>query len=328
MTMPMIILSFVAIALMRVVQKVCAKKVSNSVSSGEMFFRYGAFYQFVAAAFSLITLAITGFYGFNFPTVLCSVVSAVLFAIDLFTSIEMLKGCSLTVATMFGLGGLIISCLLSIFLFDEPMSVFQFIGLALFFVGVYLLTPNKGEKVQKISFKTYVLLVVNLLVNGFVMVAQKYFSALSEGTLAFLDYAKTSYSVATYSFLTFFFNGAMLLVCAIVLWWKRKKTAAKVETTAEKGVAFGLTKTHLICGASLALAVFVINYLVTELGKTVPSIILFPVSSAISIGLSALIGWLLYKEKLTTRNFIGLFIGLLGIIVIGVLTPAVVAGWF
>ena len=85
MTTTIIVLSFVAIACMRVLQKICGKQVSNSVDGGKMFFRYGAFYQFVAAAFSLITLAFTGFYGFNLPTVLCALVSAVLFGIDLFT---------------------------------------------------------------------------------------------------------------------------------------------------------------------------------------------------------------------------------------------------
>jgi drug/metabolite transporter (DMT)-like permease len=252
------------------------------------------------------------------------------------------------------------------------MSIFQAIGLALFFVGVYLLTPSKTGNAKKISLKTYILLIISLLANGFVMVAQKYFSALGEGTLTFMDYAKTEYSVATYSFLTFILNATMMLVSAIVLRAKRKaqekSVAVQVESTSEnqeielpaatqteaqaalaaaeaaesatvekqpqteqktpKGVLFGLTKTHLICGSLLALAVFVINYLVTELGKTVPSVILFPISSAISIGLSALIGWVMYKEKLTKKNFIGLFVGLLGIIVIGLLTPATVAKWF
>ena len=346
--MLIIVLSFVAIAAMRVVQTVCGKKVSDSVSGGQMFFRYGAFYQFIAAAFSLITLAVTGFYGFNLPTVLCALVSAVLFAVDLFTSIEVLKGCSLTVATMFGLGGLIISCVLSIFFFNEPMSVFQAIGLALFFVGVYLLTPEKAEKGKKISLRTYILLFINLIVNGFVMVAQKYFGLLGEGKLTFMDYAKTEYSVAMHSFLTFILDALMMAVCAIVLYFKEKsavKEAAAAESAAAEGICaqgaaqkeaskevekdfFGLKKVHLICGTLLALAVFIINYLVTELGKTVPSVILFPVSSAISIGLSAVIGWLMYKEKLTARNFIGLFIGLIGIIVIGILTPATVAKWF
>lgn len=345
----LIVLSFVAIAVMRVVQKICSKRVSNSVKSGELFFRYGAFYQFVAALFSLITLAIVGFYGFNLPTVLCALASALLFAVDLYAGIEVLKGCSMTIATMFSLGGLIISCVLSIFMFDEPMSVFQAVGLALFFVGAYLLTPSKSKEKKKISLKTYILLFISFLVNGFVMIVQKYFSQKVMGG-----------NVAMFSFLTFVLNALILLSCAVVLTVKRKnkekaeaavtienaenealenevaisedleQCAAVAEQKKEKksSVFFGLTKTHLICGTLLALAVFVINLLVTELGKTVPSVILFPISSAISIGLSVIVGWVVYKEKLTVRNFVGLFVGLLGIVVIGVLTPATVAKWF
>lgn len=345
----LIVLSFVAIAVMRVVQKICSKRVSNSVKSGELFFRYGAFYQFVAALFSLITLAIVGFYGFNLPTVLCALASALLFAVDLYAGIEVLKGCSMTIATMFSLGGLIISCVLSIFMFDEPMSVFQAVGLALFFVGAYLLTPSKSKEKKKISLKTYILLFISFLVNGFVMIVQKYFSQKVMGG-----------NVAMFSFLTFVLNALILLSCAVVLTVKRKnkekaeaavtienaenealenevaisedleKCAAVAEQKKEKKspVFFGLTKTHLICGTLLAFAVFVINLLVTELGKTVPSVILFPISSAISIGLSVIVGWVVYKEKLTVRNFVGLFVGLLGIVVIGVLTPATVAKWF
>ncbi len=345
----LIVLSFVAIAVMRVVQKICSKRVSNSVKSGELFFRYGAFYQFVAAFFSLITLAIVGFYGFNVPTVLCALASALLFAVDLYTGIEVLKGCSMTIASMFSLGGLIISCVLSIFMFDEPMSVFQAVGLVFFFVGAYLLTPSKSKEKKKISLKTYILLFISFLVNGFVMVVQKYFSQKVVGG-----------NVAMFSFLTFILNALILLSCAVVLTVKRNaKEKAEAATTIEKAenealesevaisedlgecaavaekkkekkspVFFGLTKTHLICGALLAFAVFVINLLVTELGKTVPSVILFPISSAISIGLSVIVGWVVYKEKLTVRNFVGLFVGLLGIVVIGVLTPATVAKWF
>ena len=36
------------------------------------------------------------------------------------------------------------------------------------------------------------------------------------------------------------------------------------------------------------------------------------------IGITAIIGWLVFKEKLTIKNFIGLIVGLLGIIVIGI----------
>ena len=96
-----IILSFTIIACMRVIQKLCSKTASREVALGKSFFRYGAYYQFIASLFALITLAIVGFYGFDAPTFICSLISAILFAIDLFTGIEAMKGATLTVCNMF-----------------------------------------------------------------------------------------------------------------------------------------------------------------------------------------------------------------------------------
>ena len=77
-----------------------------------------------------------------------------------------------------------------------------------------------------------------------------------------------------------------------------------------------LSKVLLICGAFLAFAVFVVNMLVTELGKTVESAILFSVSYAISIIITILVGALYYKEKITWKNALGivLCVGSLAII--------------
>ena len=70
----------------------------------------------------------------------------------------------------------------------------------------------------------------------------------------------------------------------------------------------GLSKILLICGLILALAVFVINMLVTELGKYISSAILFSVSYAIGIVITILVGVIFYKEKITIKNIIGIIL--------------------
>ncbi len=304
-----VIISFVIIALMRVIQNLCGKTASKTVSAGETFFRYGAYYQFIASLFALITLAIVGFYGFNAPTFICSLISAILFAIELFTNIEAMKGAPLTVCTMFALGGLIISCVCGIFMFDEPMSWLQAGGLLLFLVGAYFLVSKPKTSNTKITSRTYILLFINLLVNGLIMIVQKYFSVKVVGG-----------NVSAFSFLTFLLNAIIMAICLLVCVLNNKNKKCVVEEKKEnsKKDVLGLSKTLLVCGALLAFALFVINYLVTELGKTVDSVILFPVSSALTISITTLIGWLVFKEKLTIKNFIGLIVGLSGIIVIGV----------
>jgi len=296
------IFAFAVIALMRVVQTVYKKKTSNLIEGKASFFHYGAFYQIAAAGVSLIALPFVGFYGFNAGTVLCAAASALLFAVDLFTGLEAVKGCSLIVGTVFSLGGLLISCVLGVFLFDEPMSIFQLLGLAVFFLAAYLLTPPKKEPKRKICKRTWGMLFINMIANGLVMVVQKYFSLRAAGG-----------NVALFSFLTFAFNGAFLSVCFALLRLRQNKTGEKVVNR--------LSKPLLIGGTLMALSLFAINLLVTELGKSVPSVILFPTSSAIGIVMATLAGRVFFKERLSGKNVIGLALGLLSIVVIGVLTP-------
>ena len=125
-----------------------------------------------------------------------------------------------------------------------------------------------------------------------------------------------------YSFLMFAFSSAVLYFAYFILSYiqtRKEKTLEPTErATEEKSEAKWkpLPKVLLVCGAFLAFAVFVINMLVTELGKTVESAILFSVSYAISILITILVGAIYYKEKVTWKNVIGivLCIGSLAII--------------
>lgn len=293
---------FLVIAFMRVIQKVCSKISSEQITANKTFFAYGALYQCVAAAFALIAVAFTGFHDFNGGLIVCSILSAVLFAVDLFSGIEAVKGCSIAVATMFGLGGLVISVVVSYFWFGEDIKVHQIIGLAIFFVSAYLLSSKDGKSGEKISAKTFVMLFINFLANGLVMVVQKYFALKVQGA-----------NTPLFSFLTFILCGLFMAICFLFTVCKNKATEIPQEE--RKPV---LNKKLVICGVLLALALFLINIIITEMGKTVPSIIIFPVSSAISIIIATLVGYFIFKEKLSVKKIIGLLVGISSIIVIGI----------
>lgn len=293
---------FLVIAFMRVIQKVCSKISSEQITANKTFFAYGALYQCVAAAFALIAVAFTGFHDFNGGLIVCSILSAVLFAVDLFSGIEAVKGCSIAVATMFGLGGLVISVVVSYFWFGEDIKVHQIIGLAIFFVSAYLLSSKDGKSGEKISAKTFVMLFINFLANGLVMVVQKYFALKVQGA-----------NTPLFSFLTFILCGLFMAIC--FLFTVCKKKATEIPQEERKPV---LNKKLVICGVLLALALFLINIIITEMGKTVPSIIIFPVSSAISIIIATLVGYFIFKEKLSVKKIIGLLVGISSIIVIGI----------
>lgn len=312
-----VVLSFFAIGLMRVIQKVCGKRVSNLLNDKPTFFQYGAYYQALSAILALILLFFLGFDGFNLATVLCALATALCFAIDLFSGVEALKGATMSICNMVAMGGLFIPCIVGIFLFDEPMSVMQWVGLVIFIVSVYFLARDSKNTYKKFSLKTLVMLIVSLVINGVVTVVQKYFALLVPDG-----------NVALFSFLTFGQNSLIMFICmcVFILLEKKKgkekqegKTEENVESLKEEKVKLvRLNKTLLICGSLLAVAVFVINQLVTTMARTVPSVVLFTVSGAISIIITSFVGALVYGEKITVKNIIGLILGLGSIVIVNV----------
>lgn len=220
-----------------------------------------------------------------------------------------MKGCSIAVATMFGLGGLIISVVVSYFWFGEDIKIHQVAGLAVFFVSAYLLSSKDGKTGEKLTAKTFVMLIINFLANGLVMVVQKYFALKVEGA-----------NTPLFSFVTFTLCGVFMLVCFAVtcIRNKHRKTEPLQKDSEEITDKPVLNKKLVISGILLALALFLINIIITEMSKTVPSIIVFPVSSAISILMAVLVGYLVFKEKLSIKKVIGLIVGIVSIIILGV----------
>ena len=144
-----IVLFFVILGVMRVVQKVCSKKVSNQIE-GNTYFHYGGYYQLLSAVFSLIMLFIVGFHGFNGTMMLCAAGTAAFIALALFTEIEALKGSSLIVGQMFQAGALFIPCLFGNFFIEgQKMNVWQWLGLCVFMVAMYLMVSQGGKKDEK-----------------------------------------------------------------------------------------------------------------------------------------------------------------------------------
>jgi drug/metabolite transporter (DMT)-like permease len=145
-------------------------------------------------------------------------------AVESFASIEALKGTSLIVSQMFSVGALFIPCIVGIFFFDEPMSVWQWVGLALFVAAMYFMvspTKEKEKTTTKITAKTICMLLLMLFAGGGTMVAQKAFAKIVPNG-----------NVAAYSFLMFALNAVILYACyAGSIFGEKKKRARRGKTT-------------------------------------------------------------------------------------------------
>ena len=292
----MAVLYFVIIALMRVVQSNCSKRASSLINGKMTFFHYAGYYNLVSALIGLISLCIFGFGGFNVFTLLCAAGVGILLAVDLFANLGAVKHCTLSLVVLFQMGGLLVPCIAGIFLFGEPMSLWQWGGLALFIVSACFLISGSGETYGKISLKTVLLLFTTFAANGGVMLLQKLFAV-----------KEPNGNVWLFSFLTFAVNAVISFSVLLLLSIGKNN---KIER---------LDKKLYLFGALLAVAVFTISTTVTLAAKTVPSVVLFPVSSAITLTVSTVVGAIVFKEKITVKNILGLALGLGAILVLNLL---------
>ena len=306
---PLIIFFFFIIGLMRVIQKVCSKKVSNQIE-GSAYLHYGGYYQLIAAAFSLIALLYYGFSGFNTTMVLCSIGMAAFITLGLFTEIQALKGASLILVQMFAAGSIVLSALFGHFFLDgQEMNVYQWLGLVVFLISIYFMVSQDKSKAEdeqeqpkeKIALKTLIMLILMFIAEGGMMIVQTIFGTLVEDG-----------NTALFSFVMFAINALILYICYLVKALFIHKPVQQVE----KKLKF-LPKTLLICGAFLAFALAVINILATELTAMVPAALLFSISNAIAIIVTMLVGGIVYKEKVGVKNIIGIVLCAVSLTVVG-----------
>ena len=75
---------------------------------------------------------------------------------------------------------------------------------------------------------------------------------------------------------------------------------------------------NLIGGIALGVINFFSTYCIFQAMRCFDNVMLFPIYNIGVVSLTALIGWLLFKEKLTWKNYVGLAIAIIAVVLISV----------
>ncbi len=284
------------ILLFRVVQALFSKRSSLEIKSLTMLIGYNAFQNTVSAILGLI-LIITANNGFKIDwlTVLIAAFSGISLFFSNFCGIYAMKSGTVSLSSMFGTAGMIISIIAGVFLFDKKISVMQIFGVVLFFVSAYLLIGGSKSIYKNFSRKTILLLIGSLISNGCTMLAQQMFTCYVP-----------SGDVSVFSFLSFGIIAFLSGIC-----YGRLSIGKKTETAERK-----LTKPLIICGVALAVSVFVINQLATISTALVSPVILFAFINGGGTIISTLVAASVYREKITGRTGAGVIIGIASLLII------------
>jgi drug/metabolite transporter (DMT)-like permease len=292
----MIYLYFGVIALMRVVQTFSTKISSNLIRTKRQNLLFGGYQNAVSAAFALILLFFTGFYGFDWITFFTAAAMGLVLTLATIINLESLRHSSVILNVTAANAGVFLSAVLGIFLFGEAMTLWHWLGLTAFMSGVLFIGAGSNAAKVKVNLKTVIFLILIFLSNGIVMIIQKYFALkVPDG------------NITVFSFLAFGVNAVVFCLISLP---PPKQIPRPVDAPATKPAL----KKLVLNGALLSAAVLTINQIVTLCAKTVPSAVLFPVSCSISLIVTAAVGAVAFKEKITPKTAVGLLLALTGIV--------------
>ncbi len=251
--------------------------------------------------FSLVYLCLFGLHGFGVPTLVCSVLPAVCYVTELITSLEALKTAPLVPCNPCAMGGgIILTSIAGMLFFAEPMSLLQWLGVAVFFTAAYCLSPaqqGRGESSsRRMTGRAWLLLAANFLINGAASILSKYFAVRAEGGNA-----------ALYSCITCACSSLLFLLLA---------AAARRSKADRGGTQPPLPKPLLVYGTLLGATCSSIVCLTTTLSRTVTVVGLNTVPSVISVVGCLFLGAVLFREKITGRNVCGVVLGALSVAMI------------
>ena len=281
------------ILLLRVVQNFCSKRSSQLFPASML-----GQVQYMACLFALSFLL--GGIALCFDPAplqldggmlaIAAVSGATLVLAQLCMLLAMQSG-TMVIVTAFATAGLIVPCIAGMLFMGESMSLWQWLGIALFIAASYLLGRSAKAQNGRFNKKTVWLLAGALLANGGTMLCQKLFTFLRPAGIV------SVFSMLSFAIPACFFGAILLLGRA-------------------KGKQEPMDRKLYLPILLLAAALFVMNQLVTKAAAYVPSAILFTVPNAGNNVIAAAMAAVWVKEKITAYSLAGLALSILSVILV------------
>lgn len=289
-------LCIIIILLARVAQQYTNKRAGLAMPTSFWGnFRYFLQLHGFATLLTAVLLLVTNEWDrIDLPTLGISALSGVMLVVVNACILYSVKEGTLVLVTMFSSAGVIIPCLAGIVLYDERMSLIQWVGLGLFLVSSYLLIGDSKKSHAAFSAKSVLLLIGALLSNGIVMLLQTVFSR-----------TVVNGSVTAFSFLSFLIP--ILLLAAIMLGMKLRNPEECREPADKKLIWIALVS---------AVALFAVNQFATIAANQVEPVVLFTFINGGNTIIAAGVDALMFRQKPTVKGVIGILVGILAMILV------------
>lgn len=273
--------------------KLCSKGTSEKV----MLFKF----SLLRAVFGVVIGAFILFlgepnYNIDFIMILTSLIFGIMLAVCLLLTFYAMQITTVAITTMFTAASVIIPIGFGIAFFDDALTMGKIFGLCLLLVSAYLIVGNSGNAKQKFTPKVFWTCMGVLITSGLGSVAIQSFANCSPNG-----------NEALFMLLSYIIEAIVLLV---FYWIILSKSHIKICNTPK------IDKKLFIFGAIGTVVTFLTQQLQTSAAAIIPATVLFPFTTGSSVIMGVIVGWSLFKERLSVKNIIGIVVGIISLIMI------------
>lgn len=272
----------------------CAKKVSGDVVTlndavnvnllrSAMCFVIAAPFAFYTGVDEVFSIGISGL-------VICAL-SGISMAIFIISWVFAVKSGAYMLVSAFCAASFIVPYIFGIALFGDKLTAFKIVSVLLILVSLYFMEKYNIKLKGKIRFKDIAVLMTVLLSSGINQTTQKFY------TVNFPDK-----NINIYTFYTFLFTSVVLLL-AKPFFISGKNTGDAERHPVRNNIGYI---------AVMAVFLFANSVFMTLASKNVDSIVLYPVSNALSLAAGGVMTAICFGEKPNLDYVIGIIFVILG----------------
>lgn len=249
-----------------------------------------AYYMFSA----LIAIPLVFLYTYSVESMLYGLGFGVIFYVFITLYSASLREGPLGVTAFSYSSSMLVTMILSIVFFKEPITLWLVVGVILLFVALYFINfSEQHSKRSTLSKKWLFLTLIGLIANGLLVFWSKYFS-MEVPDANYGQYLLTGY-----------------VVCLIA-----SGTRFVSNSTREELKDYRFSWVVVVMAILIGLTNIAGNGLVAYLGKTIPGSIIGPVNNGLAVLISILISRFYFKEQMNQKTVLGFVIGIIAIVLI------------
>ena len=247
----------------------------------------------------IIAMLVNACFGISFsnlkswPVIILAILYAVCTIVSAMTQISAMKhGPVAGVMTIFS-AGFIITTVYCAIAFNEPISWLSAFGMLLLIVSIVAVVYKKSEEKKKFNFKFLILSIIAMTMSGLVGIIQKYYT-----------YKFNGQGLNSFLFLSF---GLLALISLVIRMFYKPRLITNFKV-----------KGFIIPALAYAVVYAVLCKLNLYLTSVLDGVVLFPVLNGGAIAFTALFSFIIFKERLNLRQWMGIFACVLAITIVAV----------